>query len=302
MPHRRTDGQSRDHDDPRDNLTVDVQNALIQERASQVCSEDSSVAMLWNVFRSLQKLEAALWLPRVLTHALGWKKDSRQAAALSATLRAGVEFHWWRRYDVPPSRQAWLHTQALNANLDLTHYPARYLPEKKQEIARNLETGLPLEERVEVPLCIETRDWVLGVFAVYKDNLRQHTRYDARRDDLVRMLDAGTWDAQASGKRFLSLVVYADARTYNTETKRLIDLYHANGGFLVARLPYRTDVDVLQQAALHLGELRWRTLGALLLDAKDEERIGLFDVAVLDELIKYLARKDIGFNLFRRLK
>ncbi len=59
---------------------------------------------------------------------------------------------------------------------------------------------------------------------------------------------------------------------------------------------------MLHDAAKNVGELRWRSLGALLLDAKDEERIGLFDVAVLDELIKYLARKDVGFNLFRRLK
>ena len=207
-----------------------------------------------------------------------------------------------RRREHPPGRQEWLHTQALNGNLDLTHYPARYLPEKKKEIARDLETDLALEERIEVPLSIETRQHVVGVLAVYKGNLRQNTRYDARRDELIRLLDAGTIHAQAAGKRFISLVVYADARTYNTETKRLVDLYQANGGLVVSRLPHRKDVAVLQDAANDIGELRWRTLGTLLLDAKDEERIGLFDVAVLDELIKYLARKDVGFNLFRRLK
>ena len=302
MQRRRPEGRAHDYDDPSDNLTVDVQNELIQERASQIRSEDSQIAMLWNVFRSLQKLEPSLWLPRVLTHALGWKKGSRGATALQKAARHGVEFQWWKRYDVPAGRQECLHTQALNGDLDLAHYPARYLPEKKKEIARNLETRLPLEERIEVPLSIETREHILGVLAVYKGNLRQNTRYDARRDELIRLLDAGTWYAQAAGKRFISLVVYADARTYNTETKRLIDLYRDNGGLLVSRLPHRKDTEVLQQAAKHIGELRWRALGALLLDAKDEERIGLFDVAVLDELIKYLARKDVGFNLFRRLK
>jgi hypothetical protein len=299
---RRTEDRARDNTDAYDNLNVDVQNTLIQERASQACSEDSQVAILWNVFRSLQKLEPTLWLPRVLTHGLGLKKGSPRARALVAAIPHGVEFHWWKRYDVPPSRQEWLHTQALNADLDLTHYPARYVPEKKKEIARNLETSVPLEERVEVPLCIETCDWMLGVLAVYKGNLRQNTRYDARRDELIRLFDAGTWHAQLAGKRFLSLVVYADARTYNTETKRLIDLYRDNGGLLVARLPHRKSVDVLQECAKHVGELRWRTLGTLLLDAKDEERIGSFDLAVVDELVKYLARKDVGFNFFRRVK
>lgn len=299
---RRTEDRARNDADAYDNVNVDVQNALIRERASQVRSEDSQVALLWNVFRSLQKLEPTLWLPRVLTHAFGWKTNARHARALLAAIRHGVEFHWWRRYDVPPGRQEWLHRQALDADLDLTHYPPRYIPEKKQEIARNLEAGLPLEERVEVPLCVETCDWMLGVLAVYKGNLRQNTRYDAHRDELVRVLDAGTWHAQEAGKRFLSMVVYADPRTYNTETKRLIDLYRDNGGLLVARLPHRNDVDVVRESAKHVGELRWRTLGALLLDAKDEERIGLFDLAVVDELVKYLARKDVGFNFFRRLK
>ncbi len=302
MQRRRTENQARRHEDPRDNLTVDVQNALIQERASQICSEDSQIAMLWNVFRSLQKLEPSLWLPRVLTHALGWKQGSRHAATLRETCNGRVDFHWWKRYEIPPGRHQWLHARALNADLDLTHYPARYLPEKKKEVARNLEMDLPLEERLEVPLTIETDQFIVGVLAVYKGNLRQNTCYDAHRDELVRLIDAGTWHAREAGKRFLSLIVYTDARTYNTETKRLIDLYRDNGGLLATRLPHRNDVDVLHDAAKNVGELRWRSLGALLLDAKDEERIGLFDVAVLDELIKYLARKDVGFNLFRRLK
>jgi hypothetical protein len=53
---------------------------------------------------------------------------------------------------------------------------------------------------------------------------------------------------------------------------------------------------------MHVGTLRWRDIGALVLGGKDEERLGAFDVAALDELVKYLARKDVGFNFFRRLK
>jgi hypothetical protein len=59
---------------------------------------------------------------------------------------------------------------------------------------------------------------------------------------------------------------------------------------------------MLQEAVDGLGDMRWRDLGALLLDVKDEERLGLIDQTVIDELVKYLARKDIGFNFFRRLK
>jgi hypothetical protein len=190
----------------------------------------------------------------------------------------------------------------VNGSLDLQHYPARYLPEKKAEAARLLGDDLPLEERVEMPLVLETPGWQLGVLAAYKGNLRQNTRFDAKRDELLRVLDAGTHAAAAAQKKFLCLVLYTDARTYNTETKRLVDLYRGHGDTLAARLPHRQDTKSLHEAARNLGELRWRDLGGVLLDAKDEERIGLFDLAVLDELIKFLARKDVGFNLLRRLK
>ena len=303
MERRQDRSAPRVFDDHRDNLTVDVQNVLVQERASQLKSEDSQIALLWNVFRSLQNLDARLWLPRLVLQALGAKRSNARLRGLLAPSQI-VEptFHWWHRFELPPSRQEWLRDQACNATLDLTHYPACYVPEKKAEAHQLLQDGLPLEERVEVPLVIETPTWWLAVQAVYKGNLRQNTRFDAKRDDLLRLLDAGTHQASAAGKKFLALVLYTDARTYNTETKRLVDLYRGHGEALVARAPHRQDTAALTEAAQLLGEMRWRDLGGVLLDAKEEERIGLFDLAVLDEIIKYLARKDVGFNLLRRLK
>ena len=303
MERRHSQGEPRVFEDHRDNLTVDVQNVLVQERASQLRSEDSQIALLWNVFRSLQNLDPRTWLPRLVLQALSAKKSTpRLRGMLTPSNLLEPTFHWWRRYELPPSRHEWLRDQAINANLDLSHYPACYVGEKKDEATRLLQEGLPLEERVELPLVVETPRWLLGVLAVYKGNLRQNTRFDAKRDELLRMLDAGTHVASTSGKKFLGLVIYTDTRTYNTETKRLVDTYRGHGDVVAARLPHRQDADGLADAAHLLGELRWRDLGSLLLDTKDEERLGLFDLAVLDELIKYLSRKDVGFNLLRRLK
>ena len=303
MERRHDRSAPRVFDDHRDNLTVDVQNLLVQERASQLKSEDSQIALLWNVFRSLQNLDARLWLPRLVLQALGAKrKDARLRGLLAPSQLVTPIFHWWHRFELPRSRHEWLSDQACNATLDLTHYPACYVPEKKAEAQQLLRDGLPLEERVEVPLVIETPAWWLAIEAVYKGNLRQNTRFDARRDELLRLLDAGSHAAAAAGKTLISLVLYTDARTYNTETKRLVDLYRGHSDALVARAPHRQDRAALAASAQLLGELRWRDLGGMLLDAKEEERIGLFDLAVLDEIIKYLARKDVGFNLLRRLK
>jgi hypothetical protein len=303
MERRQSQGNPRVFEDHRDNLTVDVSNVLVQERASQLRSEDSPCALLWNTFRALQKLDSRLWIPRILLHALGVKKGSpRLRTLLRPSHLSDPQFHWWHRFDLPPSRHDWLRDQATNASLDLHHYPARYLAQKKAEASRLLQEGLPLEERVEVPLLVETPAWMLGVLAVYRGNLRQNTCFDARRDALLRLLDAGTHAAAAADKKFLSLVLYTDPRTYNTETKQLVDQYRGHADVLTARLPHRQDRDVLRQAAQGIGAMRWRDLGGILLDIKDEERMGLFDSTSLDELIKYLARKEVGFNLLRRLK
>ena len=304
MPDTRTESGIRVFDDHRDNLTVDVENALLRDRAAQLRSEDSSAAMLWNVFRSLERIDARVWVPRLLLHALDARgtESTRGTALASPHNLAHLSMAWWQRFDVPPSRNEWLRDAALNASLHLEHYPARYLREKKDEIRRRLEMDLPLEDPVEVHLCLETPEWLLGLLGVYRDNLRLNTRYDAQRDDVARLLDAGSHTASARGKRFIGVVVYNDGRTYNSETVNLVERYRNHPEHLRAQLPHRTDTDVLHDAAALLGVLRWRDVGTLLLDAKDEERIGLFDRAVLDEIVKYLARKDVGFNFFRRLK
>src|SRR5262245_8405251 len=153
MERRHGQDEPRVFEDHRDNLTVDVQNVLMQERASQLRSEDSQVALLWNVFRSLQNLDPRLWLPRLVLQALGAKKSNPRLRGLLAPSQL-VEpiFHWWQRYDLPPSRHEWHRDRTTHGNLDLGHYPACYVPEKKAEATRLLQEGLFLEDRVEIPL------------------------------------------------------------------------------------------------------------------------------------------------------
>jgi hypothetical protein len=301
---RSSHGDVRIFDDHRDNLTVDVHSDLVLEHAAQMRSEHSEAALLWNVFRALQRIDAAVWLPRLVTHAIkGLELEAEAAASLrSRSNLAEAVFHWWRRWDVPESRQLWLREAAANACLHLEHYAPRSIPEKKSEVQRRLQADLPFEDALEIPLCIETPEWVLAVEAVYKGNLRRHIAYDALRDHVLRLLDAGSHGAAALGKRLFTLVVCTDTRVLNVETARLVERYRGKPARLAEALPHRGDVEVLRQAAHGLGLLRWKDLGSLLIEAKDEERLGAFDAAALDELIKYLGRKDIGFNFFRRVK
>jgi hypothetical protein len=305
MSKRRMEGgEVRVYEDHRDNLTVDIENVLVQDRAAQLRSEDSQSALLWNIFRSLEKIDRNVWLPRILTFALG-DNDAAKRRLRGMLHRSRLDeavFRWWERYELPPARHEWLRDAAINSTLDLGHYPERYLPEKKQEVQRRVDSDLELEDAVEMPLTIETSRWLLGIQAVYKGNLRQNTCFDAHRDQVLRWLDAGSWRAAQTRKHFLSLVIYTDGRTYNGETRQLVRRYQRREDVLRGRLPHRRDDAILAEAAQWLGDLRWRDLGSVLLDVKDEERLGLFDQAILDELIKYLARKDVGFNFFRRLK
>jgi hypothetical protein len=301
---RSSRGDVRIFEDHRDNLTVDVQSDLVLEHAAEMRSEHSEAALLWNVFRALQKIDPAVWLPRLVSHAVKGLESAPESAAVLASRPnlAEAAFHWWRRLDVPESRQAWLREAAANACLHLEHYAPRSVPEKKSEVQRRLLADLPFEDPIEIPLCIETPAWTLAVEAVYKGNLRRHIAYDALRDHVLRILDAGSHAAAARGRRLFTLVVCTDTRVLNVETARLVERYRGKPERLAEALPHRTDAAVLRQAAGGLGLLRWKDLGSLLIEAKDEERLGAFDAAALDELIKFLGRKDIGFNFFRRVK
>lgn len=299
MQERRSDSGVRIFDDHRDNLTIDVHSDLLRGRAAEMRNEHSEAALLWNVFRALQNIDTRLWLPRLMCHGL----PAGGRAAMPALASFGpADFHWWQRFDLPPTRHAWLRDAALCGCLPLEHYVARSVPEKKSEIERRVAADLPFEEPVEIPLCVETPEWLLGVEAVFKGNLRPHTTYDARRDAVLRLVDAGSHAASKRGKRFFALVLCTDPRGLNLETARLVERYRGRPDHLAAALPHRGDAEVVHATADAIMLLRWRDLGALLIEAKGEERLGAFDIAVVDELIKYLARKEIGFNFFRRLK
>jgi len=302
MQERRVDASVRIFDDHRDNLTVDVHSDLVLGRAAEMRHSHSESALLWNVFRALQNVDARLWLPRLLRRALPDLSPSLGFASPEWTTQwAGAEFHWWRRHDVPESRLAWLRDAASSGNLPLEHYAPRSIPEKRAEIERRLAADLPFEEPVEIPLCIETASLVIGFEAVYRGNLRRHMTYDAHRDAVLRLLEAGLQNTSATGKRAFTIVICTDPRLLNLETARLVERYRS-GERLAMALPHRSDAEAIATMASGLGMLRWKDLGAALLETKGEERVGAFDLAVLDEIIKYLGRKDIGFNFFRRLK
>lgn len=302
MQEQRTETKVRIFDDHRDNLTVDVNDDRVRTRAAELRSEHSDAALLWNVFRTLERLDTRVWLPRLVRAAL--PEADRSGALRPLLTREHVRdarFHWWKRWDLPPGRHTVLRDEALCGTLRLDHYAPHSIPEKRSEVQRRLAAGLPFEDPVEIPLCIETDAWVLGIEAVFRSNLRRHTAFDAHRDSVIRLLDAGTHAAGAD-RPFLSLVVCTDTRTLNVETARLVERYRGRPERVAEALPHREDRAVLERAASLLGSVRWKDLGHALLAAKDEERLGTFDVAALDELVKYLARKDVGFSFFRRLK
>jgi hypothetical protein len=303
MYDQRPQGGTRIYEDHRDNLTIDVHSDLVRGRAAEMRSEHSESALLWNVFRTLQRIGPDVWMPRLVRHAFAQVAERPWLDALLERGRTDApEFHWWARWELPAERDAWLRDAALSGCLRLDHYPNRSIPEKKHEVERRLAAGLPFEEAVEIPLCIETPGWLLGIETVFKGNLRRTTTYDAQRDAVLRLVDAGTAAARARGKVFLALVLCSDPRTVNAETARLVEMYRGRPERLAEALPHRDDVDTLRTAAHALQLLRWRDVGGLLIETKEGERLGAFDVAALDELIKFLGRKDLGFNFFRRLK
>ena len=92
--------------DFRDNLIIDRDDAEVADQAghwkynrglvkglSKLGSENSEDALTWNVFRTLMKLPAKIWLPAVLAPVPLRNEECRD-----------VGFRFWRQFPAPPNR------------------------------------------------------------------------------------------------------------------------------------------------------------------------------------------------------
>ncbi len=96
------------------------------------------------------------------------------------------------------------------------------------------------------------------VEAKYKSGISSKTAYDPRRDQIIRLIDVGSWHARGMGKDcfFLIALQYGNTRT-NVED--MVNRYAGKPDAIKEALPYRTDLNKndFDQLSRSVAFVRW---------------------------------------------
>ena len=102
------------------------------------------------------------------------------------------------------------------------------------------------------------------VEAKYKSDISERTTHDDERDQVIRLIDVGSWHTgsgdtrgQGSSKSYVIVLQYGDAQTNSEE---VVDRYRGKPDAIERALPYREDLTRADYArlALSLAFVRWR--------------------------------------------
>ena len=104
------------------------------------------------------------------------------------------------------------------------------------------------------------------VEAKYKSDISERTTYDDERDQVIRLIDVGSWHAgsgdprdreRSPSKSYVIVLQYGDAQTNSEE---VVGRYQDNPSAIERALPYREDLTRAdyERLALSLAFVRWR--------------------------------------------
>jgi len=270
-------------------------DGAVRKKLSDLASPRSDNAITWAVFRTLQRLPVANWLP----HLLG--------APDAAAVTESASFDWWP--SVPPAsrRLLWLldHLDGLapadpaqqSAAAARLAKVAQNADRWRQQIAAGVERGDGiLEPPCEADLAINTPTALVLVVGLYLGDIERRTGWDPQRDTLARGLDAALTLAGPGRTPWLLLLTdeyrhegpYVRAAAYETLAPR-----YGDASFLAAQLPHLDDADHARLA----GRMRWLSW-ADLLDTVLDHHGGLTpeDRLALRRLVDYLKDKGLLFK------
>ena len=185
----------------------------------RICSLNSEDARTWHYFSPL--LSDNQRKARKLKLLLGLAfPESLSARALESVQRAGLEF--WPKANPPPSR--------------------------------------PLREGQSEPDLLITlgEQAVVLVEAKYRSGVSEKTTYDKTRDQVIRLLDVGSWYAKKRecDSSYVIVLQYGDART---NAEQVIGRYAGNPEAIEKALHYREDLSEadFQRLSRSVAFVRW---------------------------------------------
>jgi hypothetical protein len=267
-----------------------------RKKLTDLVGPRSDDAVTWSVFRTLQRLPAAVWLPPVLgapAEDSGWEPAS---------------FTYWLQLPPSTERLLWLlghldglafadPRQAAAAAARLQRVQAAHERWQTQIRAGLARGDGVLEPPFDAGVVITTPENVVVVLGLYRRDIELRTAWDPQRDALSRGLDAALDLAGEGRTPWLLLATDGyrhegpDLRAFSYEA--LAPRYRDDPAFLAAMLPHRRAPD-LARLASRLRWLSWADLLDAVLDRSAalnaEHRL------LLRHLVDYLKTKRLLFK------
>ena len=189
-----------------------------KKRDPRICSENSEDACTWFQFSPLLKDKKRRG--SVLAKLLKHAFPSIPRALINRT--SSAELHFWPALDPPPSR------------------PQPEHPSYPDLLIKLGETALLLVE------------------AKYKSAVDEKTKHDLHRDQIIRLIDVGSWQARQVGLTscYVIALQYGNAPT-NVED--MVNRYAGNPSAIRKALPYRTDLNKsdFKELSRSVAFVRW---------------------------------------------
>lgn len=195
-----------------------------------ICSENSEDALTWHHFSPLLKpsKETESWLRAFLLKALEGRVSQQ---ALDCASEAQLRF--WLGRKTP----------------DHLFYPP---PSRTRR-----------EGPTEVDVTIELeRQALVFVEAKYQSDITSSTTYDRSRDQIIRNIDVGSWQARQRGFREFYFILITPDRNGEKAYTQMMDRYRLNPEALREMLPYRNDLadNDFETLAANIGWIIWEEL------------------------------------------
>jgi hypothetical protein len=287
---------------PLHGIAADVRSQLVIDRYSSVLSRlplrrqvaladpKSLDARIWNAFRTLEQLDPALWLPRLLS--LGKIRAIPQAQEMAM----GIGLTLWKRVKPPPERLAWLRQRALRGELRPPvgrRRKGRVIPlsQLREELRDRARRRLPLEEPVEVDVIVKcSRSVVFVKIPRAQESPGDPSFSDSSRTCLARLIDAGLSYAEGRSRTqrcpvdFTLLLMPEGGQ--ERAWARAVRPFASRTAALRRHFPHRGARFDPSSRLRGLGIGSWDGMRRLLLDLRRESS-DPFEVALLDRVLRH---------------
>lgn len=192
----------------------------------RICSENSEDALTWHHFSPFLDLskETGSWLKVFLSKALEGRAGQQ---TLDSAGEPQLLFWQGRRtpenvYGPPPSRVHREGATEVDLTIQLGHQALIFVEAKRQS------------------------------------DIAVSTTYDARRDQIIRNIDVGSWHSRQQGLREFYFILVSDDRSPDKKYSQMMNLYRSIPGALKAALPYRDDMTE-EDFATMANQIGWIT-------------------------------------------